>query len=223
MRLLIVEDDRLISDALVSRFQQQGHGVDCAYDGVSAYQLSHQIEFDLIILDLNLPKLSGEHVAKKIRRQSKAPILVLTARDSIEDRIQLLDIGADDYLTKPFDFGELEARCRAILRRQHGEAQNIIEFADIKFDRAQCRVFIKNQEIELKQREFRLLEILLGHLNRVMSKEELLEHLYGYHQTPNLNTIETYIGRLRKALVHSQVEIKTLRGLGYILKNKEVE
>ncbi|MEZ8147532.1 response regulator transcription factor [Enterovibrio norvegicus] len=217
MRVLIVEDDRLISEALEQRFSKQGHAVDCAYDGDVAYAMVNQTEFDLIILDLNLPHKSGEQITKKIRRASDCPILILTARTEVQDRISLLDLGADDYITKPFDLGELEARCRAIVRRRQGSGQNNLQFGDIEFDPASCKVFVKGHEVILKQRELRLLEIFLGHTNRVMSKEELIDHLYGFDDTPNLNAIETYVGRLRKALAGSDVEIKTLRGLGYVI------
>ncbi|CZF80655.1 Transcriptional regulatory protein tctD [Grimontia celer] len=217
MRVLIVEDDRLISEAIEQRFTKQGHGVDCAYDGNIAHAMVSQTEYDLVILDLNLPNKSGEQIAKKIRHQSDCPILVLTARTEVQDRIQLLDLGADDYVTKPFDFGELEARCRAVVRRRQGTDTNNLVFGDIEFDVARCKVFVQGDEIILKQRELRLLEIFLSHTNRVMSKEELIDHLYGFDDTPNLNAIETYVARLRKAISHSNVEIKTLRGLGYAI------
>ncbi|MEZ8140884.1 DNA-binding response regulator [Enterovibrio norvegicus FF-33] len=217
MRILIVEDDKLISEAIEQRFIKQGHGVDCAYDGNMAYAMVSQTEFDLVILDLNLPHRSGEQIAKKIRHVSDTPILVLTARTEVHDRIHLLDLGADDYITKPFDFGELEARCRAVVRRRHGTGKSTLQVGDIEFDQASCRVFVKGEEIALKQRELRLLEIFLSHTNRVMSKEEIIDHLYGFDDTPNLNAIETYVARLRKALISSDVEIKTLRGLGYII------
>lgn len=220
MRVLIVEDDKLISEAVEQRFTKQGHGVDCAYDGNVAYSMVSHTDYDLVILDLNLPNKSGEHIARKIRHMSDCPILVLTARTEIQDRIQLLDLGADDYLTKPFDFGELEARCRAVIRRRQGADTNNLVFGDIEFDAARCKVFVKGNEIALKQRELRLLEIFLSHTHRVMSKEELLDHLYGFDDTPNLNAIETYVARLRKAISNSNVEIKTLRGLGYVIDKK---
>ncbi|MGR5092469.1 response regulator transcription factor [Vibrio maritimus] len=219
MRVLVVEDDKMISQAIEQRFIDLGHGVDCAYDGDVAYAMVSHTPFDLIILDLNLPYKSGEQITKRIRQVSDTPILILTARNEVFDRINLLDLGADDYLTKPFDFGELEARCRAIVRRRQGSDHNVITYGDIEFDSVSCSVKVKGEPIDLKQREFRLLEIFITHLNRVMSKEELIEHLYGYSSTPNLNAIETYVGRLRKSLSHSSVEIKTLRGLGYVLNN----
>jgi two-component system response regulator TctD len=217
MRVLVVEDDRLISEAIEQRFIDLGHGVDCAYDGGIAFAMVSHTQFDLIILDLNLPNKSGEQIIKKIRQTSDTPVLILTARCEIFDRIQLLDLGADDYLSKPFDFGELEARCRAIVRRRQGSVQNLITYGDIEFESATCVVKVKGKAIELKQREYRLLEIFLNHLNRVMSKEKIIDHLYGFDNSPNTNAIETYVGRLRKALSNSNIEIKTLRGLGYVL------
>ncbi|CDT12089.1 Two-component system, regulatory protein [Vibrio coralliirubri] len=221
MRILVVEDDRLISEAIEQRFIDLGHGVDCAYDGAVAFAMISHTDFDLVILDLNLPNKSGEQIIKRIRQSSDTPVLILTARSEVFDRIQLLDLGADDYLTKPFDFGELEARCRAIVRRRQGSDQNTVTFGDIEFDSAGCIVKVKGEVIELKQREYRLLEIFLNHLNRVMSKEEIIDHLYNFDNPPNTNAIETYVGRLRKALANSNVEIKTLRGLGYVLNKVE--
>jgi len=221
MRILIVEDDRLISEALESRFKDLGHGVDCVYDGDVALAMVTHTQFDLIILDLNLPNKSGEQIIKRIRQHFNTPVLILTARSEIYDRIQLLDLGADDYLSKPFDFGELEARCRAIVRRRQGSDHNDITYGDIEFNTANCSVKVKGESIELKQREYRLLEIFITHPNRVMSKEEIIDHLYGYDNPPNINAIETYVGRLRKAIINSNVEIKTLRGLGYLFTQVE--
>ncbi|KKC98068.1 MULTISPECIES: response regulator transcription factor [Photobacterium] len=221
MRVLIVEDDRLISESLEQRFKDLGHGVDTAYDGQVAYSLVAHTRYDLVILDLNLPNRSGEAITKKIRQHGNTPILILTARNEVFDRIELLDLGADDYLTKPFDLGELEARCRSIVRRSQGNDQNVIEIGDITFDSASARVQIQGQEIDLKNREYRLLEVFVSHPNRVLSKDEIIDHLYGYDNPPNQNAIETYVGRLRKSLSASRVEIKTLRGLGYVLSVKQ--
>jgi two-component system response regulator TctD len=217
MRVLIVEDDRLISESLEQRFNDLGHGVDCAYDGDVAYSLVSHTQYDLIILDLNLPNRTGEEITKRIRQVSNTPILILTARKEVYDRINLLDLGADDFLSKPFDLGELEARCRSIVRRSQGNDNNVVELGNLSFDSATATVKVKGESITLKQREYRLLEVFISHPNRVMSKEEIIDHLYGYDNPPNHNAIETYVGRLRKALGDSNVEIKTLRGLGYVL------
>ncbi len=218
MRILIVEDDEILGEAISQRATKQGHGVDLATTGTAANDILRRQAYDLVILDLNLPGLNGDRVLENLRkRQTNTPVLILTARDQIEDRIQLLDLGADDYLTKPFDFGELEARCRALLRRHQGQAQDTVNYGNLVLDRRACTVTIDAKPVEMKQREFRLLEIFLSHTGRVLSKEELLDHLYSFDESPSPNAIETYVARLRKKLQHSAVEIRTLRGLGYLL------
>lgn len=222
MRILIVEDDEILGEAISQRATKQGHGVDLVTTGTTANDILKRQSYDLVILDLNLPGLNGDRVLEKLRnRQTKTPVLVLTARDQIEDRIQLLDLGADDYLTKPFDFGELEARCRAILRRNQGQSQDIIRHGKLELDRRACTVKINGELVEIKQREFRLLEIFLSHTGRVLSKEELLDHLYSFDESPSPNAIETYVARLRKKLQNSAVEIRTLRGLGYLMDRED--
>lgn len=213
MRILAVEDDEVLGEAICQRFTKMGQGIDLVTSGDLANSLLKRHEYDLILLDLNLPNLNGEQILKKLRaRSSNTPVLILTARAQVEHRIELLDLGADDYLTKPFDFGELEARCRALLRRNQGLGKD-----NLDFDRKSCTVTIAKELIDLKQREFRLLEIFLTHQGKVLNKDELLEHLYSFDDSPSPNAIETYVARLRKKLVNSSVDIKTLRGLGYLL------
>ncbi|MDD1828137.1 response regulator transcription factor [Photobacterium sp. ZSDE20] len=219
MRLLVVEDDDVLGEAIVQRIQRQGHGVDLAKNGADADSILQHQEYDFIILDLNLPKMNGEVVLKKLRnRGTSTPVLVLTARGQVEDRIQLLDLGADDYLTKPFDFGELEARCRAMLRRNRGQAENVIRYGNLSLDRNACSVTVGDNLVDIKQREFRLLEIFLTNTGKVMSKDELLDRLCNFDEAPSPNAVELYVGRLRKKLQLSDVEIRTLRGLGYLLE-----
>jgi two-component system response regulator TctD len=219
MRILIVEDDLTLAEAISRRLLKQGHAADVALDGTKADNILRHQAFDLIILDLNLPGLGGEQVLSLLRqRSSTTPVLVLTARGQIEDRISLLDLGADDYLTKPFDFGELEARSRALLRRSQGQAQDRLSIGNTELDRHACVVTVDGELVELKQREFRLLEIFMAHTGRVLSKGELLDHLYNFDETPGPNAIELYVGRLRKKLPHSSVQIRTLRGLGYVVE-----
>ncbi len=218
MRILIVEDDEILGEAINQRATTQGHGVDLVTTGTAANEILKHQSYDLVILDLNLPGLNGDRVLDNLRkRQTHTPVLILTARDQIEDRIQLLDLGADDYLTKPFDFGELEARCRALLRRHQGQSQDAVSYGNLVLDRRACTVTISGELVEIKQREFRLLEIFLGHTGRVLSKEEIIDHLYSFDESPSPNAIETYVARLRKKLQGSLVEIRTLRGLGYLL------
>ncbi|WP_299692469.1 response regulator transcription factor [uncultured Vibrio sp.] len=219
MRLLVVEDDEVLGEAIVQRIQRQGHGVDLVQNGLEADLILQRHEYDFIILDLNLPKMNGDQVLKKLRhRGTSTPVLILTARGQVEDRIQLLDLGADDYLTKPFDFGELEARLRAMLRRNRGQAENVIRYGNLSLDRNACTVMVDEQLIDIKQREFRLLEIFLSNTGKVMSKDELLDRLCNFDEAPSPNAVELYVGRLRKKLQASDIEIRTLRGLGYLLE-----
>lgn len=219
MRILVIEDTTVLGEAIANRLQKLGHGTDLIGNGRQAVDWLRNQAVDLIILDLNLPGLSGEGVLAELRqRKTDTPILILTARDQIDDRIKLLDLGADDYLTKPFDFGELEARVRALLRRQQGYASNISEHGNLVFNRDAKTVTIDQQLCPLVNREFRLLEIFLSGLERVMSKEELTEKLFNADETPSANTIELYVARLRKKLIGSSLQIQTLRGLGYVAR-----
>ncbi|MGR0277421.1 response regulator transcription factor [Marinomonas dokdonensis] len=217
MRILVVEDTQVLGQAICDRLTSLGHGVDLIADGKSADELLKYQDFDLILLDLNLPGLSGLQLLQKLRqREDSTPVLILTARDQIEDRIRLLDEGADDYLTKPFDFGELEARCRALLRRKQGYASNVTEHGNILVNRDSRQVFVNNELTGVTNREFRLLEIFLGHLGRVLSKDEITDHLFNFDETPGQNAIELYVGRLRKKLAQGDLQISTLRGIGYV-------
>ncbi|MBJ7553220.1 response regulator transcription factor [Marinomonas spartinae] len=217
MRILVVEDTQVLGQAILERLTSLGHGVDLIDDGKRAHDLLKYQSFDLILLDLNLPGLSGLQLLQKLRqKEDGTPVLILTARDQIEDRIRLLDEGADDYLTKPFDFGELEARCRALLRRKQGYAANVSEHGNLLVNRDSRQVFINGELTAITNREFRLLEIFLGHLGRVLSKDEITDHLFNFDETPSPNAIELYVGRLRKKLVASDFSITTLRGIGYV-------
>ncbi len=219
MRLLVIEDDEVLNGAITHRIKKLGHGVDLATDGKLATQLLAQQAYDLILLDLNLPDANGASLLESLRAaKSSTPVLVVTAKDQVEDRIKLLDLGADDYMTKPFDFGELEARIRALLRRSNGQAQDAIEFGDLHLNLRTCLLSVKGEEIELKQREFRLLEIFMNHPKQVHSKESLMDHIYGVDEAPGPNVIEIYVTRLRKHLAKGQVQIRTIRGLGYLLE-----
>ena len=222
MRLLVIEDDPVLSTAITHRIKKLGHGVDLAMNGQSAAQLLRQQVYDLILLDLNLPDTNGASILETLRASKcVTPVLVATAKDQVEDRIALLNLGADDYITKPFDFGELEARVRAILRRSNGQAQDAIEFADLHLNLRTCVLNVGRESVELKQREFRLLEILMNHPKQVHSKESLMDHLYGFDEAPGPNAIEIYITRLRKHLVNATAHIRTIRGLGYLLEEHD--
>lgn len=219
MRLLVIEDDLILGEAITHRIKTIGHGVDLATTGKLAQQMLQQQSYDLILLDLNLPDTNGAKLLQVLRQTKCAtPVLVVTAKDQVEERIKLLDLGADDYITKPFDFGELEARVRAILRRSQGQAQDLIEFGNVSLNLRTCVVQVDEQAVELKQREFRLLEIFMNHPKQVLSKEVLIDHIYGFDEAPSPNVIEIYVARLRKTLSKASIHIRTIRGLGYLIE-----
>lgn len=217
MRILIVEDTEDLADAIAGRLRKLGHAVDLCGDGEAADELLRQEAYHLVVLDLMLPGLSGQEVLSRLRRRgSGTPVLVLTARSGVDDKVGVLDYGADDYLVKPFDFRELEARCRALLRRPQGMAASAVEFGNLVFDNGAKRVSVDGQTVELSSREFRLLELLLANLDRVLSKDALLDQLFGLEDAVAPNAIELYVSRLRRKLDRSAVRIRTLRGLGYV-------
>ncbi len=219
MRILLVEDTIDVGEAICRRFQQTGHTVDWETDGSAASEILSFTGYDLVILDVMLPGLDGFSILRALRQsKSNVPVLVLTARSEIDDRVGALDLGADDYLVKPFDFRELEARARVLLRRRSGgDATNIIVCGDVRLDRANRSVKIGKREIQLKRREMTLLEILASRPGKVFSKEELLDQLFGFEEAAGPNAIELYVGRLRKKLERAKARIVTLRGVGYQL------
>lgn len=219
MRILLVEDTDDVGEAISRRFETIGHSVDWQVDGLAASEILDFTPYDLVILDVMLPGLDGFEILRRLRMQKNSvPVLVLTARSEIDDRVSALDLGADDYLVKPFDFRELEARARVLLRRRSGgEPTNIITCGDVLLDRTNRNVRIGNREIQLKRREMSLLEILASRPGRVFSKQELLDHLFGFDEAPDQNAIELYVARLRKKLEGAESRILTVRGLGYKL------
>lgn len=219
MRILLVEDTHDVGEAISRRFETIGHMVDWEIDGRAASEILDFTDYDLVILDVMLPGLDGFEVLRRLRQGRNAvPVLVLTARSEIDDRVSALDIGADDYLVKPFDFRELEARARVLMRRRSGgEATNIIACGDILLDRANRSVKVGKREVQLKRREMTLLEILATRPGRVFSKDQLLDMLFGFDEPAGSNAIELYIGRLRKKLEGARARIVTVRGLGYQL------
>lgn len=218
MRILVIEDDEDLADALVRRLRRLGHAVDCQRDGLNADGVLQYETFDLVILDIGLPRMSGFEILHRLRdRGSKTPVLALTARIDIEDRVHALDTGADDYLAKPFDFRELEARCRALLRRPSVQAAGVLRFGELVIDSAARHVSLAGQRIELPKREYSLLEILLAGMNRAVSKAEIANKLFAFDDDAAPNAIEVYIARLRKKLEGSPLRIETQRGTGYLL------
>ena len=217
MRILIVEDTCDLADAIAGRLRKLGHAVDTVEDGEEADELLRREQYHLVVLDLMLPGIGGKEVLGRLRRRrTRTPVLVLTARSGVDDKVGLLDQGADDYLVKPFDFRELEARCRALLRRPQGMAASAVEFGNLVFDNGAKRVSVDGATVELSAREFRLLELLLANLGRVLSKDALLDQLFGLDDAVAPNAVELYVARLRRKLERSAVKIRTLRGLGYV-------
>ncbi len=220
MRLLLVEDDLLLGDGISAGLKQDGYTVDWVQDGESADHALQSEHFDILVLDINLPRLSGIDVLKRLRdRRSAVPVLLLTARDTITDRVQGLDCGADDYLTKPFDLNELNARLRALLRRSSGRATPLLVNGLIVLDPAARRVTLDGQEIELSQREFVLLQAFLDNLGRVLSRTRLEQMLYGWEVEVESNTLEVHIHHLRKKLTTTL--IRTVRGVGYAMEKAD--
>lgn len=219
MRILIAEDDDVLSDGLCRSMRQSGYAVDCVKDGQSARLiLSGEQPFDLVILDLGLPKLDGFSVLRGLREANRqVPVIILTARDAEEDRVKGLDLGADDYMIKPFSLPELEARVRALLRRGQCGVNPVYSCGSLTFDSVARRALINGEAIDLTTRELSVLEALISRSGWVTSKDQLLERLYSYTEEASANAIEVYIHRLRKKLEPAGVNIRTIRGLGYVM------
>lgn len=218
MRVLVVEDTADIAEAVVMRLEKIGHAVDWERDGAVAAELLVVQGYDLVILDLSLPGQDGLAILKGMRaRKLKTPVLVLTARSAVDERIGALDLGADDYLVKPFDYGELEARARALLRRSAGQSDNLLCVGPLAIDRAGRVATIEGRPLNLTRRELTVLEILAMRPERIVPKEELVEQLFNFDQEASPNAVEQFVTRLRRKLGDAPVEIRTLRGLGYQL------
>jgi two-component system OmpR family response regulator len=219
MRILIAEDDQVLADGLLRSLRGTGYAVDHVASGTEADAALVSHDFDLVILDLGLPKLPGLEVLRKLRgRGNPTPVLILTAADAVEQRVKGLDLGADDYMAKPFALAELEARVRALTRRGLGSASAIIKHGPLTFDATGRVAYINDQMIELSARELSLLEVLLQRAGRLVSKDQLVERLCEWGEEVSLNAIEVYIHRLRKKIEKGPIHIATVRGLGYCLE-----
>lgn len=220
MRILLAEDDDVLSDGISSALRQSGFAVDQVFSGLDADHALTQAPYDLVVLDLGLPQMEGLEVLKRLRsRGEPTPVIILTAREGLANRVAGLDVGADDYLTKPFDLPELEARIRALLRRGNWGNSIEIAYGPIRFDTVGRRVLVHDQPFDLSARELSLLETLLQRIGRIVTKENLAEHLYGWEDEFSHNTIEVNMHRLRKKLEPVGINIRTIRGLGYLLEN----
>jgi len=218
MRILLVEDDVVLATALTRVLNQTAHAVDSAETGEQARDALKDDVYDLVILDVGLPKPDGFEVLHELRqRGSHVPVLVLTARDALEDRVRGLDLGADDYLTKPFDLPEFEARVRALIRRVHYRASPELKHGRLRLDSAGRRLFCDDKPVELSQRELAVIELLMLRAGRVVTKEQMVDHLYGWADDVGSNAMEVYIHRLRKKLEAAEINIRTVRGMGYLL------
>lgn len=218
MRVLIVEDDSVLAAALVRALSQAAYAVDLAVDGEAANAALAAAAYDLVVLDLALPKVDGLAVLRRLRdRRSTVPVLVLTARDTLEERVEGLDAGADDYMTKPFDLPEFEARVRALIRRGQLNAGVELSHGRLRLDTTARRLFHDDVAVDMSAREFALTEILLARQGRVVSKEQMIEQMFGFGDEVGANAIEVCMHRVRRKLEPLGIEIRTVRGMGYLL------
>ncbi|KLU63381.1 response regulator MprA [Peptococcaceae bacterium CEB3] len=222
MKILVVEDEMSMQRALYNGLKKYGYAVDSANDGEQALEFIEINSYDAIVLDLNLPKIDGIDVLKAIRRTDKElRVLILSARTEVEDKITGLDTGANDYLSKPFHFKELEARIRALLRREFAQRDTVLAFGDFKVDTAQKCVKVKDQEVDLTKKEYAILEYLFINKDRIVSAEELIEHIWDSEIDMFSNSFKVHINSLRKKLaehVGGKEIIKNTRGVGYSVK-----
>lgn len=220
-RVLLIEDDAALSRGLVAALTAEGYSVDPALDGVSALIMAADEPYAIITLDIGLPDMSGFDLLKTLRAKGcRAPVLILTARDAIDDRVLGLDLGADDYLLKPFEPKELAARLRALLRRPKVDPSPVLRAGRLEFDRSHHTARIGGRDLDLRRREWVVLERLISRVGQVVSKDRLAAEVFGYDEAVAPNAIEVYIARLRKKLEPDGPTIRTLRGLGYLLEEE---
>ncbi|WP_148715305.1 MULTISPECIES: response regulator transcription factor [Chitinolyticbacter] len=221
-RLFLAEDDLILADALKTSLSQADFQVDCVNDGALALQILLHNDYDVVVLDVGLPNMDGLTVLKHVRQHKPSmPILILTALDGLDERVAGLDAGADDYLAKPFEFAELEARLRALLRRSQILPQSVQQLGNLRLDRAGQRAWCNDIPLDLSARELTVLEILMSNIDRVVTKEQIVSELGSENAEVGLNAIEVYVHRLRKKLEPCGVVIRTIRGLGYLLEKQQ--
>lgn len=209
----------MLAGAVARALRQSAHVVESVANGVDADQCLAMNDYDLVLLDLALPGLDGFEVLRRLRQRRKAvPVLILTVRDAPEDLVAGLDLGADDYLTKPFNLSELEARVRALIRRSHASATSELTHGPLRLDMAGRRLYCNGQPLELSARELAVVELLLLKAGRVVTKQQIAEHLYGWEENSTSNAVEVFVYRLRKKLEPSGVDVRTIRGMGYLIE-----
>jgi DNA-binding response OmpR family regulator len=226
MRILVVEDEHKIANSIKKGLEQESYAVDVAYTGTDGYDLASTEEYDVIALDVLLPGMDGVKICKKLRSSNiHTPILMLTAKGQTADKVEGLDAGADDYVTKPFAFEELLARVRALVRRPHNAVGPMLQVDDLSLDPVAFEIKRGNTVIQLSNREFSLLEYLMRHPNKILTKDQIIGHVWNYDADILPNTVEVYIGYLRnkvdKPFPKSPMLIQTIRGFGYKLGKKE--
>jgi len=218
MRILVAEDNKTLADGLATVLRAGGYAVDVVGDGVSADAVISTTDFDLVVLDLNLPEMDGLDVLRAMRaRRSNSAVLILTARGALDERIKGLDLGADDYMTKPFDVAELEARVRVLLRRRAGLHSAEVSFGDVTLDTVSRTVSVRGALLDVPARELKLLETLMLKAGKVVAKQAIIESLADFDDDLSANAVEQYVSRLRKRLAPYELTVKTARGLGYYL------
>ena len=220
MKILVIEDDRKVAGFIEQGLREEGYAVDIAPDGEEGTMLAHVYDYDIIILDVVMPKKSGLQVASELRREGRGtPILMLTARDTTEDIVRGLDVGADDYLTKPFRFDELLARVRALVRRGGARRTELLTYGTLELDRLKHKVHVGGKPLDLSPKEFHLLEHFLLHPEEVVRRTELLEKVWDMHFDPESNVVDVHVGNLRRKLrkAADQELIHTVRGVGFKL------
>jgi len=216
MRILLVEDDELLGEGLALALADAGHVVDWLKDGASGLAALEQEEFDVVLLDLGLPRMDGMAMLGRVRdRSNEVPVIILTARDTLDDRVSGLDAGADDYLVKPFEIDELHARLRAVARRRAGRSRTQVVHGDLELDPVARQAKWKGEPVELRRREYDLLEMLVENAGRILSRDKLEQRLYGWQEEVESNAVEVHVHHLRKKL--DPAFIRTVRGVGYVV------